>query len=372
MKFSVSTHDLASALGRISGVIPPRSPMPVLENILLRLEGLSLSLTATDMDVTITTTLQVKGERNGSILVPAKRFIDTVRALYEGELEFDADPDSHRVVMNTSSGQFKLSGLGPNEYPKLVSFEGSISISLPMEKFSGMIERTIFACSSDEFRLAMTGVLFQFRPDETRSVATDGFRLVRVIDHEAKAEVEEELDIVVQPKALHLATKAFETDSVILGANQTHVRFEDGTTTITARLIDEKYPNYESVIPQANDKRMIVRRDDILGTVKRVSLYSNAQTRQVRMKMGENSLQVAAQDIDTGGEARESITCDYGDDELEIGFNAHFVREALDRIDTSEVSFDFSTPLRPSLIAPYGAKNGQEVLMLLMPIRLNN
>ena len=241
-----------------------------------------------------------------------------------------------------------------------------------MEKFSGMIERTIFACSSDEFRLAMTGVLFQFRPDETRSVATDGFRLVRVIDHEAKAEVEEELDIVVQPKALHLATKAFETDSVTLGANQTHVRFEDGTTTITARLIDEKYPNYESVIPQANDKRMIVRRDDILGTVKRVSLYSNAQTRQVRMKMGENSLQVAAQDIDTGGEARESITCDYGDDELEIGFNAHFVREALDRIDTSEVSFDFSTPLRPSLIAPYGAKNGQEVLMLLMPIRLNN
>ena len=372
MKFSASIHDLAAALGRVSGAIPPRSPMPVLENVLLRLEGSTLSLTATDMDITITTNIQVRGERNGSILVPAKRLTDTVRALSEGELEFEADPDSRRVSITTSSGQFKLSGLNPDEYPKLVNFEGSISMTLPMEKFTRMVERTMFACSSDEFRPAMTGVLFQFRPNEIRSVATDGFRLVRVIDHEAKAEVSEDLDIIVQPKGLHLATKAFTTDEITLSANQTHVRFEDGTTTITARLIDEKYPNYESVIPQANDKRMIVRRDDILNTVKRVSLYSNAQTRQVRMKMGPNQLQVAAQDTDTGGEARESITCDYGDDEMEIGFNAHFVREALDRIDTSEVSFDFSTPLRPSLIAPYGAKNGQDVLMLLMPIRLNN
>lgn len=372
MKFTASIIELARALGRVSGAIPPRSPMPVLENVLLQLEGSVLTLTATDMDISISTRVQVQGERNGSILVPAKRFTDTVRALSDGELVFDADPDNHRISINVSSGEFKLSGLSPDEFPKLVSFEGAVTLQLPQAKFSNMVDRTIFACSSDEFRPAMTGVLFQFRPAETRAVATDGFRLVRVIDHETTAEIQEELDIIVPPKALLLASKVFDTEELSLSANQTHVRFEDNETTITARLIDEKYPNYESVIPQANDKRMIVRRDDLLNTVKRVSLYSNAQTRQVRMRMDENALQVAAQDTDTGGEAKESITCDYGNESLEIGFNANFVREALDRLDTSEVSFDFSTPLRPSLISPYGTKNGQEVLMLLMPIRLNS
>lgn len=372
MKFTASITELAKGLGRVSGAIPPRSPMPVLENVLLQLEGSVLTLTATDMDISISTRLQVQGGRNGSILVPAKRFTDTVRALSDGELTFDADPDNYRIAINVPSGQFKLSGLSPDEFPKLVNFEGAISLRLPQEKFSKMVDRTIFACSTDEFRPAMTGVLFQFRPEQVRAVATDGFRLVRVIDNETKADVTEGLDIIIPPKGLLLATKAFETADVTLAASQTHVRFEDGETVITARLIDEKYPNYESVIPQANDKRMIVRRDDLLNTVKRVSLYSNAQTRQVRMKMGVNALQIAAQDTDTGGEAHESITCDYGDEELEIGFNAHFVREALDRLDTSEVSFDFSTPLRPSLISPYGSQNGQDVLMLLMPIRLNS
>lgn len=372
MKFTASVKDLASGLARVSGAIPPRSPMPVLENVLLRLEGSVLSLTATDMDITISTNIAVRGERNGSLLVPARRFTDTVRALSDGELTFDSDPDSHRISLDVPSGEFKLSGLGPDEFPKLVNFESSVSTDLPFGKFSKMVERTIFACSTDEFRPAMTGVLFQFRADQIRSVATDGFRLVRVGDTETKSTLDAELDVIIPPKALQLVTKAFEAETITLSASQTHIRFEDGRTTITARLIDEQYPNYETVIPQANDKRMVVRKEDILNTVKRVSLYSNAQTRQVRLRMSANSVRIAAQDTETGGEAQENVSCDYADDEMEIGFNAQFLREALDKIDTNEVSFDFSTPLRPSLIAPHGPKNGQEVLMLLMPIRLNS
>lgn len=372
MKFTASINDLATALSRVAGAIPPRSPMPVLENALLRLDGSTLTLTSTDMDITITTTIDVKGERNGALLVPAKRFTETVRALSGGELTFEADPDNHRISITVPTGQFKLSGMGADEFPKLIAYEGTVNMTLPLDKFSKMVDRTIFACSSDEFRPAMTGVLFQFRDGEIRSVATDGFRLVRVDDHEAKPSMTQELDIIIPPKALQLAMKAYGGESITLSANQTHVRFDDGHTTITARLIDEKYPNYESVIPQANDKRMIIRKDEILNTVKRVSLYSNAQTRQVRLKLGQNNLKITANDSDTGGEAHEVIPCDYADDEIEIGFNAHFLREALDKIDTSEVSFDFSTPLRPSLISPHGSKNGQDVLMLLMPLRLNN
>jgi DNA polymerase-3 subunit beta len=372
MNFSVAVKEFAQALARISSAIPQRSPMPVLENILLELEGSRLSMTATDMDITVTTTVEVKGSSNGSILVPARRLTDTTRALDSGELSFTADPDTHRITLLTTSGEYKLSGLEASEFPTIVAFAPNVSLGLPLGKLSTMIERTIFACSADEFRPAMTGVLFQFRPNEIRSVATDGFRLVRVIDHEMPVDVADGIDIIVPPKALHLATKAFSGETVTLEANQTHVRVGDGTTSITARLIDENYPNYESVIPQANDKRMVIRREDLLNSVKRVSLYSNTQTRQVRMKLGTNELRVQAEDMDTGGEAFENVSCDYGSDDIEIGFNSQYVRDALDRIDADEVAFDFSTPLRPSLISPHGAKNGQEVLMLLMPVRLNH
>ncbi|MDB5033685.1 MAG: Beta sliding clamp [Chlorobi bacterium] len=372
MNFSVAVKDLAQALSRISSATPQRSPMPVLENVMLELEGSALSLTATDMDITVTTRVDVRGTANGAILVPARRLFDTVRALEIGELKFDVDPSTKRISLHTASGEYKLSGLDVSEFPQRAKFEPRVSLNLPLNKFSTMIDRTVFACSGDEFRPAMTGVLFQFRPDEIRAVATDGFRLVRVIDHEMTAELSEPVDIIVPPKALQLASKAFSATDITLEANQTHVRFADGTTTITARLIDENYPPYENVIPQANDKRMVVKREELLNTVKRVSLYSNTHTRQVRLKVAPNALRVQAEDMDTGGEAFEHIPCDYSDDELEIGFNSQFVRDALDRIDSDEIAMDFSTPLRPSLISPYGKANGQEVLMLLMPIRLNN
>ncbi len=372
MNFSVAVKDLAQALGRIASATPQRSPMPVLENILLDLEGSALSLTATDMDITVTTRLEVRGTSNGAILVPAKRLTDTVRALEHGEVSVDVDQSTKRITIHTGSGEYKLSGLDVSEFPQLPKVEASVSIGIPFSKLIGMIDRTVFACSSDEFRPAMTGVLFQFRPDQIRAVATDGFRLVRVIDREMVPDVVEGVDIIVPPKALQLASKAFGSQDISLEANKTHVRFADGVTTITARLIDENYPNYESVIPQANDKRMVIRREDLLNAVKRVSLYSNSQTRQVRMKLGASQLHIRAEDVDTGGEAHEHVTCDYSDEEIEIGFSSQFVRDALDRIEADEVAFEFSTPLRPSLVSPYGVQNGQDVLMLLMPIRLNN
>lgn len=372
MNFRVAVKDFSQALARISSATPQRSPMQVLENILVHLDGSTLSLTATDMDIVVTTRLEVQGAGDGSILVPAKRLVDTVRALEAGELGFDADMATKRITLHTASGQYKLSGLDASEFPQLPKFVPKASLKLSLGKFSSMIDRTTFACSGDEFRPAMTGVLFQFRPEEIRAVATDGFRLVRVIDPEMSGTTGEPLDIIVPPKALNLASKAFAAEDIELEANQTHVRFTDGATTVTARLIDENYPNYESVIPQQNDKRMVIRREDLLNTVKRVSLYSNSQTRQVRLKIATDGVRVQAEDMDTGGEAYEQVPCDYGNEELEIGFNSQYVRDALDRIDSEDVAFDFSTPLRPSLISPHGGKNGQDVLMLLMPIRLNN
>ncbi|MBC8145629.1 MAG: DNA polymerase III subunit beta, partial [bacterium] len=318
MKFTAAVKDLAQALGRISSATPQRSPMPVLENLLLELDGSTLTMTATDMDITMSTRLEVRGDRNGALLIPAKRMTDTVKAFEQGECVFDADPTTRRVTLQTGTGEYRLTGLDAADFPQVAKFEPRISITLPQGTFSEMVERTVFACSADEFRPAMTGVLFQFRPEEIRAVATDGFRLVRVIDRQTPADVAEPLDIIVPPKALQLASRSVGSAEIKLEASPTHVRLADGVTTITARLIDETYPNYESVIPQANDKRMIIRREELLNTVRRVSLYSNSQTRQVRMRVGPNGLRVQAEDIDTGGEAFENIPCDYADDDLEI------------------------------------------------------
>jgi DNA polymerase-3 subunit beta len=218
MKFSAAVRDLAQALGRISSATPQRSPMPVLENLLLQLEGSTLTLTATDMDITMATRLDVRGDRDGALLIPAKRLTDTVKAFEQGECVFDADPTSRRVTIQTGTGEYRLTGLDAADFPQVAKFEPRISIALSQATFAEMVERTVFAVSSDEFRPAMTGVLFQFRPEEIRAVATDGFRLVRVIDRQTPADVTEPLDIIVPPKALQLAARSVNNSEITSAA----------------------------------------------------------------------------------------------------------------------------------------------------------
>lgn len=370
MKFSISIKDLQSALGRISNAIPQRSPITILENIKMELFGNSLSLTATDLEITTITKIDVSGIEDGSALFPGKKFIDTVRALDLGEVEISVDNSNYRINIKTENGSYKLSGLNSDEFPRQTEFVSNVNVEFPMQKLSSIIDKTTFVCSTDDFRPAMTGVLFQFKGDSICAVATDGFRLVRIIDKEVQTGSNAP-DIIIPPKALNIVNKSFISDNVVIDANSTHVKFSDGITTVIARLIDETYPDYSSVIPPDGDKKLLINRDSILSTIRRVSIYSHQQTKQVRFKADSNILYIKAEDSDTGGEANESLTCDYSNELIEIGFNSQYVKDALDRVNVNNVEFTFTTPLRPALIAPT-EQNGQDILMLLMPIRLNN
>lgn len=370
MKFSVSSNELQRVLGNVGGVIPSKSTLPILENFLFDLENDKLTITATDLEISISIKLVVKGMADGKIAVPAKRVVETVRALPNTDVMFSADPGNNRITMTTGTGEYRLSGESSENYPSVPVFEGHDEISLDAETVRRFIGKTIFAVSTDELRPAMMGVLFQLKKSEIRAVATDGHRLVRLINT-AVASNRIEKEVIIPAKALNLLLKAMDDHGTVLSFNETHAMFSFGGTVLITRMIEEKYPNYESVIPLDNEKKLIVDRNKLLASVRRTSLYASTTTHQVRLSLSKGSMTVSAEDIDFGSEAKETLDCEYTAEKLEIGFNSVYMLDVLSHIDTEEVEFMLNSPTRACIVKPTAQHEGENILMLVMPVRLN-
>lgn len=370
MKFSSTSTDLQRVLGNIGGVIPSKSTLPILENFLFNLSKDQLKITSTDLDISMTVTLNVKSFEEGTIAVPAKKLFETVRALPNIDIEFHADEKNNKILMRTDSGEYKLTGESSENFPTIPLFKGKENVDIDNESLRRMIGKTIFAVSTDELRPSMMGILMQFKKDEIRSVATDGHRLVRLIDSNIKS-FNLERDIVIPFKALNLALKSASDTKTNLSLNENHIMFSFGDSVLISRLIEEKYPNYESVIPPDNEKNLIVDKNQFLSAIRRISIYASTTTHQVRFSIKKGSVTVSAEDIDIGSEARETLTCEYEADPMEIGFNSAYIIDILSHIDTEEVIFKFSTPTRASIVQPFTQREGENLLMLVMPVRLN-
>ncbi len=370
MKFTVQSNELQKALTKIAGVVPSKSTLPILENILFELKKNMLRIAATDLEVSMSAQLEVKGNEDGTITIPAKRLMETIRSLPELQVIFIADLSSNKVKMITDTGEYTLMGESSEEFPTIPQFKGENQMTFDGNVLRRMIMRTVFSVSSDELRPAMTGVLLQIKKGEMRAVATDGHRLVRInyVNMNQSAVIK---DVIVPAKALNLVARSAEEGTHTMTLDTSHVQFMFGNTTLTSRLIEETYPNYESVIPLDNDKKLIVDRNLLLASARRVALYSSSTTHQVRFSLKKNELRIAAEDIDFGGEAKEKIKCDYSGDELEIGFNSVYIIDILSHIDSDEVVFQLSSPVRATIVAPSAQKEGENVLMLVMPVRLN-
>lgn len=370
MKFTTESNELQKALMKISGVVPSKSTLPILENILFSLSGNNLKLIATDLEISMSASLEVKGSEDGSIAVPAKRVMDTIRALPEAQLVFHADTSSNKIRMITENGEYNLVGETSQDYPAIPEFQGEREITLESALINSLISKTTFSVSTDELRPAMTGLLFQINESNICAVATDGHRLVRVIYSNVK-QAKKHNDIIIPAKALSLVSKAIEGGTNTISFNATHIKFAFKNFTLTSRLIEENYPNYESVIPLENEKKLSVGRNELLSSVKRVALYSSNTTHQIRFSMKKNELKITAEDVDFGGEAKERIVCNYSADDMEIGFNATYLIDILSHIDSDEVVFSFSSSVKAAIIKPSNMKENEDVLMLVMPMRLN-
>ena len=370
MKFIAQIKPLQETLAKVIAVIPAKSTLPQLETVLVELTGDALKFTGTDLEITVQASLEVSGVTDGTANIPAKLFYEIIRALPDGEITFTLDKTTKRAELQTQQGRYQLSVDETAQLPNaMADFKPEGSINVDAATMKRLISKTLFAVSTDELRPSMMGVLFQFSPDGTRAVATDGHRLVRLFNTTLKTD--SELDIIVPAKALNLVSKSFDDkESIALSFSASHVQFQSGSTNILSRLIDERYPNYEAVIPRENDKQAIISRDAMLRSVKRVSIFANANTKQLRFQLAKDKIGILAENYDAGNEARENVVCDYGNDELTIGFNGRFIEDALSHMDTDEISLKFSTPTRATIIEP-SAQDNEDLLMLVMPVRLN-
>jgi len=375
MKFTVSSADLQKALTAVNGAVPSKSTLPILECALFEKENGTLRLAATDLEVSIVQRLDVQFESNGApadaterIAVPAKRLLDTLRALPDLPITFVSDAE-FQVELTTDQGRYKMVGYDGADYPALPSLEGEREIETQGGLVKRAISKTGFAVSKDALRPAMMGIYFQVRPEHSRVVATDGHRLVKLVLDGLTAE--EPLDFVVPEKALNLTAKVAGDDACTIRVGGGYVGFDFGDAQVMGRMIDEQYPNYEAVIPVENDKRLTVSRDALLNAVRRVALYSSSMTHQIRLKLEPNQLTISAEDIERASEAKERVLCEYEGPEMEIGFNSVYLTEVLSNVGGEDVVFEFSSPNRAGVVTPAEQADGEDMLMLIMPVMLN-
>src|SRR5690625_2325789 len=369
MKFNVSSSDLNSGLSAVIGAVPGKATLPILETILFESEDGRLKLTATDLEISIIEYIEADIEEEGSVAIPARRVLDTLRQLPNIPVFFSVDEDNN-VEFKTDKRRYKLIGEETDEFPSIPDMEGGVRFNTETKLVQQAIAKTVFAVSTDDLRPAMMGVYFDIGPEESKFVATDGHRLVRYIKQDLTSS--EAINFIVPDKALNLVRKTLHGDECVLTITEDHARFKSGNTIIITRLINEQYPNYDSVIPRENDKTLIINKEQMLATVKRVAIFSSSTTRQIRLQLQPDTLTIRAEDIDMSSEAKETIACDYdSEEEMEIGFNAKYLSDVLGNVDDEEVYLEFSTPNRAGIVKPSEEEENEQMLMLVMPVMLN-
>jgi DNA polymerase-3 subunit beta len=385
MKFVVNKTELFQCLQRIIGVVPVKTTIPVLTNILFELDGQRLRLTGTDLEVSIITFINVRGEKDGAIAIPAKRLFDIIRELPDLPITVEVEK-SNRILLTTEKGNYKLAGEASEEYPHIASESFVSQISYPTPRFLRMIDKTVFAVSTDELRTTLMGVLMELRPQEMRLVATDGHRLAKITDKsysapavEAKPEalfVKQEtgtLQAIMPTKALQMLTRNSDQSELLeVAISENHLTFRLGATTIYSKLINGQFPNYERVIPSDNELTMGIDRDLLAAAVRRAAIFANQITHQIRWSLAPGQVTISAEDVEVGGEARETLAAQYDGKAMDIGYNAQYVQEILRHVDSEEVLIRLRDPGSAAIVEPVQQKEGEHHMMLLMPIRLND
>lgn len=372
MKFIVSSSELLKQLQLLSGVINSNNTLPILDNFLFDLDDSELTITASDLETTVSAKITVNSESNGKICVPAKLLTDTIKTFPEQPLTIRTKDEENLFEIVSEQGNYSFGLENGEEFPVAPELESPSTVTLQGNVLAEAIGKTLFATGNDELRPVMTGVFFQLGTDRCIFVATDAHKLVKYTRNDIKAD--ETAEFIMPKKPLNLIKN-------ILGSKETEIRIEYNevnakfifeNTTLVCRLIDGKYPNYEAVIPKENPNTLTINRSAFLSSIKRVSIFSNKTTYQIKLRLAGNQLQLSAEDIDFSNKADERLTCDYNGSDLIIGFNSRFLSEMLSNLNVEDITLDMSEPNRAGIIKPVdGIEDGEEVLMLVMPVMLN-
>ncbi|HTX88645.1 MAG TPA: DNA polymerase III subunit beta [Bacteroidales bacterium] len=373
MKFIVSSSLLLKNLQAILGVINTSNTLPILDDFLFDLKENELTITSSDLETTMSVTLKPdKALEKGSIAIPAKILVDTLKTFADIPVSFHINEDTLLVEISAGDGKFKLSGNRADEYPRVPELENTTALELNAAVLANAINKTIFATGNDELRLVLSGVFCELSPDDVTFVATDAHKLVRY--RRTDSHTQESASFILPKKPLNLLKNilAGQDLPVNIEYNRTNAAFSFQNMNLVCRLIDGKYPNYEAVIPTDNPNKLTIDRTALLTSIRRVSIFANQSTHQIRFKISGKELVLSAEDIDFAKESKDRLTCSYEGDDLEIGFNSKFLLEMLNNIDTEEVRMEMSAPNRAGILMPVNSDNKDEdILMLVMPVMLN-
>ena len=370
MKFIASSSSLLKQLQHISGVINTNTVLPILEDFLFEIEKNKLTVVATDLETVMRIQLDIEAKDSGRVCIPAKILLDSLKNIPEQPLTFNIDKN-FGIEITSDNGKYKVMGENPDNFPKEPSADDTTSFTMTASALVKVINETIFATSNDDLRPAMTGVFFELDKKYLQCVATDAHRLVRYKRTDVKCPKSD--TFIVPRKPLNLVKSAIPSneDEVTLSYNDNHLFIKHGSTQMSCRLIDARFPDYKVVIPTDNPYRLTLNRADFQSALRRVSIFSNKSTNQVALSITGSELQLAAQDVDFSNEGNERMNCQYNGEDLVIAFNARFLIEMLGATESNEVNVELSTPTKAGLIKPVDQEDNEELLMLVMPLMLN-
>ncbi len=375
MKFKVSSTELLKHLNAISRVISSKNTLPILDNFLFKTDGKSLSVTASDLETTLITTMDLdQSDEDGLVALPAKILLDTLKEFPEQPLTFQLDADTMGMSILSSNGKFSIPGQNGDEFPNLPTLNPEhYTINVPHDVMLNGITKTLFATADDELRPVMNGINIEISPVEMTFVASDAHKLVRYKRMDAVSEHEASFILPKKPASLLKNLLPKEDFDVILEFDEKNAVFQLTGFKMVCRLVEGRYPAYNSVIPVNNPNKLLIDRVEFYNTLRRVSVFANQASNLVRLKLTATELVVSAQDIDFAISAVEKIKCDFDGQEMEIGFKSTFLIEILSNLTSSDVKMMLSDPSRAGLLLPAEKEFEQEdVLMLLMPMMINS
>ncbi|ANE51784.1 DNA polymerase III subunit beta [Flavisolibacter tropicus] len=370
MKFIVSSSQLLKQLQQISGVINANTVLPILEDFLFEVEGGKLTVVATDLETVMRIQLDIEARESGKVCIPAKILMDSLKNIPDQPLTFSIDKN-FGIEITSDNGKYKVMGENPDNFPKEPAADDTTSFTMPSSALVTAINKTLFAVSNDDLRPAMTGVFFELNKDAIQFVATDAHRLVRYKRTDVACPRQD--SFIVPRKPLNLLKSALpdNEDEIIINYNSNHLFVKHGTTQMSCRLIDARFPDYKVVIPADNPYKLIVNKSQFQSALRRVSVFSNKSTNQVALNISGSELGLAAQDVDFSFEGNERMKCQYDGEDLTIAFNARFLIEMLSASVGDEVRIELSTPTKAGILRPIEAEENEDLLMLVMPLMLN-
>ena len=374
MKFIVSSTALFSHLQAISRVINSKNSLPVLDCFLIRLNDGTLSMTASDNDTTLSTSIETTeytGE--GAFAVSSKTLLDALKEIPEQPLSFEVNETNLEITVHYLNGKYSLMGQSADEYPQtpeMTADTTQVTIDAPV--LLNGVNRCIFATADDELRPVMNGVYFDITATDITLVATDGQKLVRCKSYAAHGEDKAAFILPKKPATLLKNLLPKEEGEVRIDFNERNASFTLQNYRMVCRLIEGRYPNYNSVIPQHNPHCATIDRLAFISALRRVAVFSSQAVSLIKLNLEENSLRISAQDIDFSTSAEETVTCQYSGTPMSIGFKSSFLIDILNNISSTYIVIELADPSRAGVIIPEEQEENEDLLMLLMPMMLND